>query len=407
MPFRVLFVDHTAQLGGAELSLLSAAKAFRATGHTVLFEPGPFLERLHASGLSASVLPAPAFLQDVRREGGVGAALASVPGLLRLAARLARRARAFDVLLANSQKAMLVAGLAGRLARRPVVWCLRDLLTAAHFGRLNRGVAAAASRLLVDRTVANSNATRDALVAAGGAPGRIEVVHNGIDAGPFLAVTEADVAALRRELALPPAGVVGVFSRLAAWKGQHVLLDALEALPGATALLVGDALFPEDERYADRLRQTIRRRGLVGRVRMPGFRADVPALMRACDIVLHTSTAPEPFGRVVVEGMLAGRPVVATDRGGPAEILAGSSAGLLVPAGDADALAAALGRLLARPGQARAMGAAGRARARSRFSVEQMVDGLERALAAAAGRPAPPPRSDAPSRLPTRSSLVP
>jgi glycosyltransferase involved in cell wall biosynthesis len=140
---------------------------------------------------------------------------------------------------------------------------------------------------------------------------------------------------------------------------------------------------------------------------MPGFRADVPALMRACDVVLHTSTDPEPFGRVVVEGMLAGRPVVATDRGGPAEILAGSGAGLLVPAGDADALADALGGLLGNPERAVAMGRAGRERARRDFSVEQMVGGLDRVLASVARPSSPSSPPEASPSFSTPSSLVP
>jgi len=371
---RVLFVDHTAQLGGAELSLLSLAESFSAMAHVVLFEDGPFRRRLQEAGVGVTVLPAPAALDGVRRGGGgsLASAVRAIPALLRQAWTLAQMTRDYDVLLANSQKAMLVAGLAGLLAHRPVVWSLRDLMTRDHFGSLQIRVAAAAARLLVARVIANSNASRAALVDAGMPAERIGVVYNGIDPASFDAVTDDDVEAVRRELALPERGVVGVFSRLSAWKGQHVVVEALRELPDVTTLFVGEALFPEDEAYAHRLRTDVEAWGLTDRVRMPGFRADIPVLMRACDVVLHTSTAPEPFGRVVVEGMLAGTPVVATREGGPAEIIIDGKTGLLLPAGDPCALTAAIRHLLDDPAFANSLAANGRAAA-AQFSPEAMT----------------------------------
>jgi glycosyltransferase involved in cell wall biosynthesis len=90
--------------------------------------------------------------------------------------------------------------------------------------------------------------------------------------------------------------------------------------------------------------------------------------MKACDVVVHASTSAEPFGRVIVEGMLAGRPVVATAAGGARELIEDRVNGLLVPPGDARALASALRSLLAEPARAREMAEAGQQLARERFS---------------------------------------
>jgi glycosyltransferase involved in cell wall biosynthesis len=346
---RVLFVDHTAQLGGAELSMLEIAKALSSSSRVVLFEDGPFRHRLEAAGVPTTVLPAPGQLNGVRRDGSVLAALRSIPGLVQQAARLTSVARDYDVLLANSQKSMLVGALAGRLARRPVIWYCRDLMSADHFGALQRTVAGWAARWLIDRVIANSHATKDALAAIGGRPDQITVVHNGIDAAPFDAVTPDQIDAVRAELRLPERGVVGVFSRLAPWKGQHVLLEAMRKLPDVTALIVGDALFPEDRAYADRLRRTIQDNGLGSRVRMTGFREDVPVLMHACDVIVHTSTAPEPFGRVLAEGMMAERAVIATREGGPAEIIEDGRTGILVSPSDPAGLRSAIRDLIEQP----------------------------------------------------------
>lgn len=390
---RVLFVDHTAKLGGAELSLFSVAESLKASCRVVLFEDGPFLERLRSAGVDAQVLCAPAALDGVRRTGTIRDAIAAGPALLGMAWRLAGIARRFDVVVANSQKSMLVAGLAGILARRPVVWYLRDLLLPSHFGPLQRRVAAWAARYLMGHVIANSHATKTALVDLGGPADHITVVYNGIDPAPFEAVTEADVAAVRRDLDLPPSDVVGVFSRLAEWKGQHVLLEAIRDLPSVTALLVGGALFHKDERYADRLRADIDAWGLADRVRILGFREDVPALMRTCDVVVHTSTAPEPFGRVIVEGMMAGRPVIATEEGGPAEIVSDGTSGLLVTPGDAPALADALKRVLETPDTARHLADRGRALADTTFTTHEMTRQFRAILALLVSALAPAPTS--------------
>jgi len=143
-------------------------------------------------------------------------------------------------------------------------------------------------------------------------------------------------------------------------------------LRAAHLLLVGDALFGE-EAYAASLRAQAARLGLGDRVHFLGFRSDVPRLMRTVDIVAHTSSAPEPFGRVVVEGMLAQRPVIATGAGGVPEIVSAGT-GVLVPPGDATALAAAFTRLLSDPEFAAGVARKGREHATTHFTVEEMVD---------------------------------
>ena len=373
---RLLFVDHVGVLGGGELSLLDIARHFRAGSRVILFEDGPFRVRLEEAGVAVEVWPAGGAVAAVRREGRGLRALLALPGVIRLAARLARRVRSFDSLYANSQKSMVIAALAGALARRPVVWHLRDLLTADHFGLSQRRLATAVANRFVTRVIANSHATAEAFLAAGGRADLVTVVYNGIDPAPFEAVTEADVDRLRAELGLNGAPLVGVFSRLAPWKGQHVLLDAMVDLPGVHALFVGDELFGADEGYGAHLRTRAATLGVAERVHFLGFRRDVPALMRLVDVVAHTSTSPEPFGRVIVEAMLAGTPIVATDAGGASELIDAGRTGVLVPPGDASALCEALGRLHTVPDSATALSKAGAEDAKRRFSRSRMLKGV-------------------------------
>jgi glycosyltransferase involved in cell wall biosynthesis len=101
------------------------------------------------------------------------------------------------------------------------------------------------------------------------------------------------------------------------------------------------------------------------------------------DIVAHTSVAPEPFGRVIVEGMLAGKPVVATRAGGACEIIEDGITGRLVTPGNADVLAGVFRDLLEDQESAQRLAGAGYAAAVERFSVPAMLRGIEEEIAAA------------------------
>jgi len=375
---RVLALDHTGVLGGAELSMLDVAAGLDGDVTVRLFADGPFREALERRGVDVRVLAMGA-LAGVRK-----GSLVPSPGALlaawTLAGEVARVACTARVLYANSEKAFVVAALAAGRCGRPVVWHLRDLMGPPHFSRLNtRGVVTLANWRAA-RVITNSQATADAFVAWGGTRDVVRVVHNGIDAAPFDAVSDDAARALRARLSPGAAHVVAVFGRLHAWKGQQVAIDAMVQLPPDCHLwIVGAPLFGEHE-FAAGLRAQAERLGLASRVHFLGFRDDIAALMRAADVVVHASTLPEPFGRVLVEGMLAGRPVIATAGGGVGEIVRDGSTGVLVPPGDAVALARAVAALRADPARAAAMALAGREHARRDFGVSAMVRGVRAVL---------------------------
>lgn len=376
----VLFIDHTAALGGAELYLFDLVSAFAPPSQVILFEEGPFGEKLRAAGIPVAVIAAAKAVHQVTREAGLWNALRAAPGLWHLAWRVAQKARAFELIYANSQKALVVSSLAAWMAKRPLVWNLHDVLTTEHFSRINIRLAVTLANRFVRLVIANSEASKEAFRRAGGRV-PVVVVHNGIDGQRFATADPAQIAALRREIGLRNGPVVGLFSRLAPWKGQHVLLEALATLPDVQAILVGEALFQDDQRYAQQLHTRAAQPDLDGRVYFLGFRNDVPLLMQLVDVVVHTSIAPEPFGRVIVEGMLARRPVIATRGGGALEIVRDGETGLLVPPGDIQALAAAIRHLLSYPSWAHQLAEKAYEDACWRFSVEAMRQKVQQALA--------------------------
>jgi glycosyltransferase involved in cell wall biosynthesis len=173
---------------------------------------------------------------------------------------------------------------------------------------------------------------------------------------------------------------VGHFSRLSAWKGQHILLEALTHCPDdIVALLVGDALFGEQD-YVEYLHELVAKWGLKQRVKFLGFRSDVPPLMAACDLIAHTSTAPEPFGRVIVEAMLCGRPIVAAAAGGAVELIEAGKTGWLVQPGDAKKLAEVMTQCRDQPRLATAIASQGQIVATQKFNLSTISQHISQLL---------------------------
>ncbi len=354
---------------------------FKARCTVALFQTGPLHEYLCDHGYDTTVVALPSSLQAVTRQAGLGRALRSVPAMAGLVRRIIVQARSHDVIYANSQKALVVSALAGFIARRPVIWHLRDILTGEHFSAHHIAAVTWLSRFLVTRVLANSEATAGALRRAGGPGGAIHVCYPGIDPAPFEVARETDPETTRSSLNIPPgAPLVGVFSRISPWKGQHVLIRAATMVPRMHVLVVGTPLFGE-QAYLESLQAQVAREHLADRIHFVGFRNDVPQLMHACDVVCHTSTDAEPFGRVIVEAMLSGAAVVATDAGGPREIIRDGVDGILVPPDSAPALARALMGLFDDPDLRRRLAEAGEVRARTAFSKAGMQALVERHVA--------------------------
>jgi glycosyltransferase involved in cell wall biosynthesis len=342
----------------------------------ILGEDGPLVARLREAGASVEVLPMDPRLRDVRKDTvrpGAGQ-LVSMARMLRYVWILRRRLRQLhpDIVHTNSLKAAIYGGLAGRLARIPVVWHVRDRIADDYLPRPAVMAVRLLARVLPTAVVANSQATLATVpTARGGA-----VIYNPVVPDivtPVGSVESRRAAHIERQI-----GIVGVIGRLAEWKGQHVFLEAFAKAfadePRMRARLIGSAMFGE-EAYEARLHRQVQDLGIADRVDFRGFREDVAAEIDELDILVHCSVTPEPFGQVVIEGMAAGMPVIAAGAGGPAEIINDGVDGVLTPPGDADALAEAMRELAYDRESRNRLGDSAAVSAR-RFSPEKAADGL-------------------------------
>jgi glycosyltransferase involved in cell wall biosynthesis len=375
---QVLFVSYTAVLGGGELCLLDFAHAYRDTSQVLLLTDGILKTRLQDLGVRVEILPSSRSLADVKVSSGL-ASLKSIGDLLRLGKQVAKKSQNFDLIHANNQKGFVVAAIARLFGGVPVVWHLHDILTADIFSSTNRKIAVTLANWVATRVIVNSQATGEAFIAAGGNSRLLRTVHNGFDSEIFDRL-EDDQTSLRQELGIPcDRPLIGMFSRLSYWKGQHILLEAASKLTDVHVLLVGDALFGEAE-YTEKLKNIAAQPSLKDRVHWLGFRQDIPQLMKACDAIAHCSTAPEPFGRVIAEAQLAKRPAIATIGGGTSEIIEDGVTGLLIPPNDSDLLAAAIAKIFSDRELTNKMVENGYIQAKTKFSIATVCAEFDMAI---------------------------
>ena len=163
--------------------------------------------------------------------------------------------------------------------------------------------------------------------------------------------------------------------QIAPWKGQEDFLKAaaevLKKEQAVRFLVVGDAIFNK-ELSLEKLKEISGQYGIGNKVIFTGLRKDIPQIIACLDILVLPSWR-EPFGRVMLEAMAMVRPVIATDCGGPGEIIINGETGVLVPIKKPTLLAESMIKLLRNPNERRKLGEAGYKLVRSRFALEEQV----------------------------------
>jgi glycosyltransferase involved in cell wall biosynthesis len=363
---RILFLDQSGSLGGAELCLLDIAQSHQDRCLVALFESGSFQQELEKRQIPVQVLSHQSC--EIRKNSTVRQSLIGAGKLIPLMIQVARLSRSFDVIYANTQKALVVGAIASLLSQRPLVYHLHDIISTDHFSSSNQRVIVTLANQVAALVITNSKASREAFIKAGGKAEKTHVVYNGFNPRQYPIIATQNCLQ-RKQLNLDGQFVVGCFSRLSPWKGQHILIKALShCMERVSVVLVGDALFGEQQ-YVQQLHQQIADLGLEHRVHFLGFRSDIPSLMAACDLIAHTSVLPEPFGRVIVEAMLCQRPVVATASGGVMELVHHGMTGWLVPPDDPFKLADVIDECCAHPERAAAIALRARNEAVKRFDL--------------------------------------
>ena len=388
---RILFISHSGELYGAERSLLTLVRGLQRLDKyeilVVVPDEGPLSRALYEEDISFRIIP---FMRWI---GFRYHAVARYYRRIRnrfLLGRLVREAERWmpDVIYTNTIATPMGAMTAEKLFPRPVhVWHARELPgdRSTGFGLFDNGTKA--SLRLMARTsdcfICNSRFLHDQLAprlqrAAGSSKElRTEIVYNGLDVENYNAEQPdplrkpADGAATPLRMIM--AGGIGRVKHYSEAVAAVKILDAA----GVSVLL--DIYGSGDEEEMRRLAKEIEGDGLEKRVQLMGYRSDLGTEYARADMLLITSRM-ETFGRVAVEAMLAGCPVVSSDAGALPEIVLDGETGLVYRSGEPEHLARQIRKLIDDPALRNAMINRAREYAETRFSAERLVTEIDRIL---------------------------
>ena len=336
-PVRVLYVNHVGVCGGAEKSLLRLLEHLepRQVEAHVAAPEGALAAAVRQMAYPPQIIPE----CRLRRPQTCWQALAALGSFRRYCHSLGRACRTLqpDLIHANS---LIAAWAAVRVTRRPVIWHCRDLQSPPRVMQM--------VRRRVARVVAISQAVAAHIAEAAPQGAPVTVIYNGFSATDVHVTRRRSQVREQWEMA-PETPLVGCMGQLVPWKRQDALLRAmpevLARVPEARLVIMGSDTFNEHPDYVGSLYALAEELGVGGHVVWAGF-VDHPAdALAALDVLAHPAEQ-EPFGRVVLEAMALGVPVVAINRAGPAELIEHERSGLLAPPDDVGALAEAIVRLL-------------------------------------------------------------
>ena len=398
---RILYVEQPAFVGGAVISLYELVRGLDTSLYEpimLFYGPNPYREQFRALGVKVITLSeqAPTATPSAGSQRDIAASLSRYGNWLATGYRaaqevyvatrrdwpLARRVahvirnKAIDLVHHNnSLRGNRATVMAARLAGVPQVCHMRMSLSRLSF--FKRSLAR-----FVNAFIYISKAVERSCRNQGIAADKGQVVYNPINVEVF---GQPDgVGELRAEFGLAAQDqLISNIGRLDWWKGHEYFLQAMaevvQSQPDTKALIVGE---PDSshlsQAYYQRLQQLVTDLQLSHHVIFTGFRTDVPRIMAASDIVVHSASEPEAFGRVIVEAMAAGRPVIATAAGGVLDIIEDQVTGLLVPPKNGALMAKAVQQLLQNREQARMIGQRAQQVAKERFSVKQHRAAVQR-----------------------------
>jgi glycosyltransferase involved in cell wall biosynthesis len=348
------------RIAGAEKSLLLLLRHMQGTHeiHVACPQGSDLEEEVRLLGSHFSALPNHRHLS----RGG----MARLAGYVRTSLWLKKAVDACnpDVIHANSVYSAVACLLACYRSRAKLVWHARDFTGSRLMTRVCSWFSA--------RVIAVSRSVAKWLEAQGVKESKIEVIYNGLD--PSVGRSCEAGTATKTSRLQNDVFVFANVGQFVPWKRQIFFLAAARrvrpALPDAMFWLLGDDLFGCNAAYKQQLHEYVETHALSDAVVFRGWQEPMSRVWEDVDCLVHTAER-EPFGRVVIEAMDAGVPVIAVNARGPAEIIEDNRTGLLVPPGDVEKLTEAMLRIACATGVAERLSAAGRQEVRARFRAEE------------------------------------
>lgn len=363
MKIKVLFVNHVTKIGGSEVSLSNLIRNLNTSNYDIFLlcpSEGMLTEELARYGIKFLYADLPLrFRRDNISE--------FVPQTYKLYKLL--RTYKFDIIHANSYIAGYSIALVARILRVPLVTHVRDIIPDGFFIPKESKLLGFSKKL-----ICISQAVKDHL-AKYGFTNKTTVIPNGVDTSLFSAT--CGKARLPQNWRRIKFGLVG---QVINWKGHEEFLDAISNVVGqglySDFYIIGDAMF-NDPSYLDFLKEKARKLRISEFVHFISFQRDIVTWMNALDVVVCPSWF-EPFGRVVIEGMSLKKLVIATNVGGPAEIIEDGKSGILVTPKDPKSLENAIVRCIKNPEIIEEFGIRARENILNKYTISIHVNAVEK-----------------------------
>lgn len=388
MKTNILIVHQAAELYGSDRSLLELIEGLPKdvfSCDVFLPDNGPLADHIRALGFSVHV-------GEVVK---VGRSMFSLSGIFKVPVQIRNSVRFIDRsiggkkidLVYTNTVAVFGGAFWARMRRIPHVWHVREVIEKPRLvSRFFQLLVGAMSK----STISNSHSTRD-WVVGGNSKNALtsHVVWNGVRA-----LSDSEISSrnsneqmrnIKARLGVPADRVVLLLpGRINAWKGQDLLVAALGELKSSGisnvfAMIVGSPP-PGQEYLAQKLQESIANQGIDKEAKIFAFVDSLHDHYSIADVVVVPSRLPEPFGRVAIEAMSYGIPVIAARHGGLSEIVESGDSGILFEPNDASDLASAI-RTLCEDSDLRCrMGQRARIRQREKFSLESYQQGVMKIL---------------------------
>jgi len=371
---RVLFVSTASRPGGAECSLELLIRSLEAHGiASSLVRPdgglsSALLANRHIKHFGTSVF-------EPVRHPSFGQAVRLVTRWIRgtIAIAWAIFLVRPQIVHANTTSAMLVAMLPAWLTRRPLIWHVRDMISLGYVGRLCGRLASA--------VVAISNAVQQNLLHQGVPAKKIHLVYNGVEASfGNLPLSDHARRHIRQEFGFSNDAFVYLnVGQFVAWKRQDLFLRAaaevIKSNNDARFLIVGGQPTAGDPGCQSCLENLVKQLNLSRHAVIHGWRHDIGSVLAATDALVH-ATEIEPFGRIIIEAMQVGLPVIAVRGGGPKEIIEDGKSGLFATGQNTKDLASLMLRVQKHPELAKQLTENARRRVRDMFTAEHTTQSV-------------------------------
>lgn len=376
--YKILFINGHSEIGGGDIILLDLVKGLdreKFIPLIVLPRVGPLVDEFRKSKAEVKFINMSVIERSYNPLYYIFYFLKFVPSVLRVKALI--RKEGISLVHTNSST-VLSGAIAARLCGIPHVWHVREIILHPKF--VSRSLVNIIG-MLSDRIITMTEAIRDTFPEKYKRMEKLQTIYDGIDFNNF--ISSATPGAFRKEYGIEPdTPLVGMVSRMIPWKGHRDFIRAAvevkKSLPRARFVIVGDIVRKRYRHYREELKDSVRKLGLDGSLIFTGVRQDIPNIMSDLDCLVLPSSSPEPSGRVILEAMAISKPVVATDHGGPRELVIPGVTGMLVPSRDHRAMATAIRSLLQNKQVAAKMGSEGKKKIEQFFSLNGHVRKVER-----------------------------